>query len=109
VSNVLINAVEACRDGGSVIARADRVREGGSNSVVVTISDTGCGMSGDHLARIWEPYVTGKAGGTGLGLSIVRQTISAHGGCVAASSVPREGTSIRITLPAHAGGELLPG
>lgn len=102
VSNVLINAIEACRDGGSVSVRAEPSQDG-TGFVAVTIADTGCGMSAEHLARIWEPYVTGKAGGTGLGLAIVRQTVAAHGGSVTATSTPQQGTTIRLLLPAHAG------
>ena len=45
---------------------------------------TGCGIPADRLARIWEPYVTYKAGGTGLGLAIARQTVLAHQGEVSA-------------------------
>lgn len=101
VSNVLINAVEACRGGGAIQARAGRATAPGEGDrIVITVADTGCGMTRAHLARIWEPYVTGKAGGTGLGLAIVRQTLLAHGGSVDAESDPDAGTTIRLTLPA---------
>lgn len=101
VSNVLINAVEACREGGTVRVGVTRERGGaGGEQIAVTVADTGCGMSDAHLARIWEPYVTGKAGGTGLGLAIVRQTLVAHGGTVSATSAPGEGTTVRLVLPA---------
>ena len=101
VSNVLINAVEACREGGTVTASvARKSTAGGRDEIVIAVADTGCGMSRAHLERIWEPYVTGKAGGTGLGLAIVRQTIVAHGGSVSAASEPGAGTTIRLALPA---------
>lgn len=104
VSNVLINAVEACRAGGTVSASVSCETAADGESIVVAISDTGCGMPEAHLARIWEPYVTGKAGGTGLGLAIVQQTIAAHGGAVAAESRSGVGTTIRMTLPAAPAG-----
>jgi signal transduction histidine kinase len=96
LSNVLINAVEACQQGGTIAVRVDR---SGDDRVAVTVRDTGCGMPPERLARIWEPYVTFKRGGTGLGLAIARQTIDAHGGDVAAVSAPGEGTEIRFLLP----------
>lgn len=100
VSNVLINALDACREGGAITARVAREDADGGDRVVVAITDTGCGMSAAHLARMWEPYVTGKAGGTGLGLAIVRQTVAAHGGTVSAESAPGVGTTVRFALPA---------
>ena len=99
LSNVLINAVEACQRGGSIAVKVER---DGDERVAVTVRDTGCGMPADRLARIWEPYVTYKQGGTGLGLAIARQTIDAHGGGVEAASAPGEGTEIRFLLPVAA-------
>jgi signal transduction histidine kinase len=79
------------------------------------VRDRGAGIPASKLARIWEPYVTHKAGGTGLGLAIVRQTVHAHGGTTSAESTPGEGTTITLALPiepaghaaitAHAGSE----
>ena len=99
LSNVLINAVEACQRGGSIAVKVER---NGDDRVAVTVRDTGCGMPPERLARIWEPYVTYKQGGTGLGLAIARQTIDAHGGEVAAASAPGEGTEIQFLLPVPA-------
>jgi len=63
------------------------------------VSDTGCGIPADRLARIWDPYVTSKPGGTGLGLAIARQTVLAHDGAVSADSRVGTGTEIRFVLP----------
>ena len=100
LSNVLINAVEACARGGAIEVRVRRedVQDGDAR-VVVSVKDNGCGMPAERLARIWDPYVTYKQGGTGLGLAIARQTIDAHGGQVEASSAPGAGTEIRFLLP----------
>jgi nitrogen fixation/metabolism regulation signal transduction histidine kinase len=102
LSNVLINAVEACPRGGDgaidVRVRAER-GDDGRGLVVVSVRDNGCGMPAERLARIWDPYVTYKQGGTGLGLAIARQTIDAHGGRVEAASAPGEGTEIRFLIP----------
>jgi signal transduction histidine kinase len=108
LSNVLINAVEACQRGGEItvrVGRAPRAKgdEGEQDEVVVSVRDTGCGMPQDRLERIWEPYVTYKQGGTGLGLAIAKQTVDAHGGTVEAESAPGAGTEIRFRLPVGAG------
>jgi signal transduction histidine kinase len=99
LSNVLINAVEACRDRGSIAVRVERTAVAGAQAIAISVRDTGCGIAAEHLAQIWEPYVTSKTGGTGLGLAIARQTIVAHGGEVTATSEVGAGTEIRFVLP----------
>jgi signal transduction histidine kinase len=105
LSNVLINAVEACARGGAIEVRVRREdRDESDSQVVVSVKDNGCGMPAERLARIWDPYVTYKQGGTGLGLAIARQTIDAHGGRVEATSAPGAGTEVVFRLPAGATG-----
>jgi signal transduction histidine kinase len=112
LSNVLINAVEACRstngtdgrdgtngNGAAIAVRVARSEVAGSPAVEIAVRDSGCGIAPEQLERIWEPYVTNKAGGTGLGLAIARQTIAAHSGTVSATSAPGRGTEIRFVLP----------
>jgi signal transduction histidine kinase len=107
LSNVLLNAVDACRSGrtdaphrtpriGVTVARD---RRNGDDAIVISVRDSGCGIPPERLARIWEPYVTHKPGGTGLGLAITRQTVLAHNGTVHATSTVGDGTEIRFTLP----------
>jgi signal transduction histidine kinase len=105
LSNVMLNAVDACRDGGTVGVRVRRLRRNGRSAVELTVSDTGCGIPPEKLARIWDPYVTSKPGGTGLGLAIARQTVLAHAGAVDAASTPGVGTEIRFVLPVNGEGE----
>jgi two-component system, NtrC family, nitrogen regulation sensor histidine kinase NtrY len=107
LSNVLLNAVDACRasreDGAQRPPRIGvtvaRERNNGDDGIIISVRDSGCGIPPDRLARIWEPYVTHKPGGTGLGLAIARQTILAHHGTVHATSAVGGGTEIRFTLP----------
>jgi signal transduction histidine kinase len=99
LANVLINAVEACREGGEVDVRVTKTRLDGRDAVEVAVRDTGCGIPPSQLERIWEPYVTHKQGGTGLGLAIARQTVLAHGGVVDAASAEGQGTEIRFVIP----------
>jgi signal transduction histidine kinase len=101
LSNVLLNAVDACRDGGRIDVRVATVHGDGNGQAAVELAvrDSGCGIPPHQLARIWEPYATFKAGGTGLGLAIARQTVLAHHGTTEAKSVVGEGTEIRFVLP----------
>ena len=99
LSNVLLNAVEACGESGSVTVSVRPAALLGREAVEIAVRDTGCGIPADRLERIWEPYVTHKPGGTGLGLAIARQTVLAHGGTVEAESEVGRGTEIRFVLP----------
>ena len=103
LSNVLINAVEACRERGAIAVQVGRWRREGRDAVEVVVRDTGCGIPPEKLPGIWDPYVTHKSGGTGLGLAIARQAVMAHDGEVAASSTVGAGTEIRFILPADSG------
>jgi two-component system nitrogen regulation sensor histidine kinase NtrY len=101
LSNVMLNAVEACRNGGAISVDVQRVSRNGGSAVALSVRDSGCGIPRNRMERIWEPYVTYKPGGTGLGLAIARQTVLAHEGEVAAESQPGKGTVIRFILPVH--------
>ena len=95
VANVMHNAVEASATGGRIAVRVDQREE----RLTVEIRDTGCGIAPADTARIFDPYVTTKAGGTGLGLAIARQTIEAHAGTIAVTSTVGVGTTMTIRLP----------
>lgn len=99
LTNVLLNAVDASPPGAPVRVSVRRTALDGRDMVEVAVRDEGCGIPTSRISRIWEPYVTHKAGGTGLGLAIVRQTLVAHDGAVAAESTPGKGTTIRLFLP----------
>ena len=99
LTNIVINAVEACPNGGTVTVIVSRRWHEGRAMVELRVRDTGSGIPPERLATIWQPYVTSKPGGTGLGLAIVRQTVLAHHGLVDARSVEGEGTEIAIALP----------
>lgn len=69
------------------------------NDVIISISDTGCGISHEVMGKLYEPFKTSKKSGNGLGLLIVRRIIKAHGGSLAIASKENTGTTITINLP----------
>src|SRR5450830_656381 len=99
LTNVLLNAVEASSPDSPIGLHVQRTNRNGRPMVEVTVHDSGAGIPASRLERIWEPYVTHKAGGTGLGLAIVRQTLLAHDGAVEVESEPGRGTTMRLLLP----------
>ncbi|HMK49272.1 MAG TPA: ATP-binding protein, partial [Thermodesulfovibrionales bacterium] len=93
--NLFANAVEAMEEGGDLSVRVTQE----DNSVIIDISDSGKGIAGDALEKIFEPFYTTKDKGTGLGLAIVFNIINKHNGKIAIRSEEGKGTTFSITLP----------
>ena len=97
--NLLLNAIQAMRDGGSVKVAVGS--HGGNGEIV--IEDSGAGIAADELERIFEPFFTTRASGTGLGLAVVRTIVDAHRGGIEVRSVKGQGTTVHVTLPMDPG------
>ena len=93
--NLLKNAYEATLPNHTVNLEAYL----SENTVVIKVSDTGCGIPYELLPTIFKPFVTYKKEGTGLGLSICEQIVKAHGGIISVESVVDEGTCFWVFLP----------
>ncbi len=105
--NILLNARQAMPQGGIIeIHAANLVADGESRPnprVRISIRDYGCGISGDDLPRIFDPYFTTKSGGNGLGLATAYAIIAKHGGSISVESKHGVGTVFHIDLPAAQG------
>jgi two-component system, NtrC family, sensor kinase len=100
--NLVLNAAEAMPDGGLLHVQTYTHHEaGGQQSVVLAITDTGVGIPADQLARIFDGLHTTKERGMGLGLYTSKVIIERHMGRIAVESIPGEGTTFTITLPAN--------
>jgi len=95
--NLIINACEAMEEGGTLTIRSDYHPD--TNSVSMSIRDTGVGIDEKDRARIFDPFFSTKAKGTGLGLSVVNGIVTRHSGKVEIDSAPGKGTDFRVTLP----------
>jgi signal transduction histidine kinase len=97
------NAIEAIPGGDGMITLTTGTTtvNGGTPAVFVEVRDTGIGIPPEDLAKIFEPFHTTKAQGTGLGLAIARKFTEAHGGTIAVTSRPGDGTTFRVTFPVH--------
>jgi PAS domain S-box-containing protein len=105
-SNLLANAVDACRAGGTIHVRVRRVgpTENGrrsSQQVLITVADNGTGIPTSSIAEIYEPFYTTKRDvGTGLGLWVTKNIVENHRGNIRLRSRFGFGTVFRITLSA---------
>ncbi len=94
--NLIYNAADAMKDGGTIHLRF----ETSANEVITHIQDTGPGIAPEIAGQLFEPFVThGKLHGTGLGLSISKRIIEDHGGRITAGNAPSGGALFSITLP----------
>ncbi len=101
--NLFINAVEAMQGKGTLTVRVHAADKG--ESLQVEVTDTGCGISEEHLDRLFEPFFTTRevGHGTGLGLSISRGIVENHGGTIWATSTLGKGASFFIRFPVAGG------
>jgi PAS domain S-box-containing protein len=98
--NVVQNAIEAMGTDGTLSIAAFESRGAVEEGMVLTVTDTGAGISSQDLTHVFQPFfTTGKSKGTGLGLAICRNIIDAHAGDIQLTSQPGHGTTVRIWLP----------
>lgn len=93
--NLLMNAVHAMPEGGTVTVNAKKEEK----FARIQLSDTGVGMDPAVLLHIFEPFFTTRREGTGLGLAIVRKIVEQHGGLIEVSSTSGHGTCFTIIWP----------
>jgi len=93
--NVILNAIEASPNGGTVEVTAIVDR----NALTISVSDQGSGIPGEMRSRIFEPFFTTKTGGLGLGLSVTKSIVKLAGGSIDFENKPDKGVVFHITLP----------
>jgi signal transduction histidine kinase/DNA-binding response OmpR family regulator len=112
LNNLLGNAVKFT-DRGTITLEARPIAEpaaadggaGGKQLIELTVTDTGIGIAGDNIGRIFSPFdqehgeIGRRFGGTGLGLSIVRSLVELQGGTLSVESQPGQGSCFRVQLP----------
>ncbi|HTE44801.1 MAG TPA: ATP-binding protein [Gemmatimonadaceae bacterium] len=99
--NLVVNARDAMPDGGTIVIETNTAIRDEGPYALLTVTDTGTGMSAETRARVFEPFFTTKprGQGTGLGLSIVHGIVAASGGSIELESAPSQGTELRVRLP----------
>jgi signal transduction histidine kinase len=95
ILNLVRNAIEAMPKGGTLTVRTERRDTG----VVLTVADTGGGMTEEDRAKVFTPFFSTKVGGTGLGLPLTQQIVTEHGGQIRCESTPNQGTIFTIEFP----------
>jgi signal transduction histidine kinase len=109
LTNVVLNAIEACPPRGRVEVRTACEQEGDARWCVVRVADSGAGIMPEQVARLFEPFFTTKADGSGLGLFVASRIMAAHGGQIDVEDGSAGGAVFRLRFPlARAGGSDAP-
>jgi PAS domain S-box-containing protein len=98
LTNLLDNAIRHTPTGGEVTLTVDQE----ADRLNYIVQDTGSGIPGDYLNRLFEPFVQvpgANRGGAGLGLSIAQKIVNAHGGDITVTSTVGQGSRFKVTLP----------
>jgi hypothetical protein len=95
VLNLLLNAVQAIDGPGTVNVQISSKND----CAIVTVTDTGRGMSEQQITQIFRPFYTTRSNGTGLGLSLVRRIVEEHQGHIQVKSEPGNGSTFEVQLP----------
>jgi two-component system, sporulation sensor kinase E len=95
--NLLLNAVQAMPDGGTLALRGRNSEDG--QWIHISIQDSGMGIPGEDMNKLFDPFFSTKEGGIGLGLSIAHRIIDQHHGKIEVESVLGKGTLFMVWLP----------
>ena len=108
INNLVINAMQAMPNGGTIKLGAENVRLRDGNEwglpagryVRISVEDEGTGIAREDLSRIFDPFFTTKPAGSGLGLSSSYSIVARHGGRITVQSTVGQGTVFHVYLPA---------
>jgi signal transduction histidine kinase len=95
VLNLVLNAIDAMPDGGTLVITSYENARG----FELEVADSGPGLSDEIKRRAFEPFFSTKQNGTGLGLAIVYHVAESHGGTVTAANCPEGGAAFTIKIP----------
>ena len=100
VNNLMLNAIDAMSNGGTLTVTIKAEQHNDIDYVALHVSDTGHGIPEGKLARIFEPFCSGKPNhGTGLGLSISQRIVEEHGGFIRARNNTGKGCTVSLYFP----------
>ncbi|WXG39406.1 MAG: PAS domain S-box protein [Candidatus Freyarchaeum deiterrae] len=95
LANLIENAVQAMPNGGQLKIKASKK----GDSVLIGVEDTGVGIPGENLSKLFQPLFTTKAKGQGLGLAVCNRLVEAHGGSITVESEVGKGSTFTVEIP----------
>lgn len=95
IFNVILNAFDAMHGGGTLVIRTEEI----DKVFILSVKDTGAGISKEDIHKVFDPFFTKKQNGLGLGLALTKRVVEEHGGKVTFLSTVGQGSTVIITLP----------
>jgi PAS domain S-box-containing protein len=102
LSNLITNAVQAMPSGGQLTIKASKT----DSTALISVEDTGVGISEENLSKIFQPLFTTKSKGQGLGLAVCKKLVEAHGGEITFESRVDKGSTFTVKIPLKIGDEV---
>ncbi len=96
--NIIINAMHAMEKGGNLGVQTEYVQEKVPKTIKIAISDTGKGIPGDVLEKVFDPFFSTKTVGSGLGLTVAREILKRHNSTIGIRSEVGKGTTVTVEL-----------
>jgi two-component system, sporulation sensor kinase E len=97
ILNLSMNALDAMDEHGELVLSCEFQQ--GAGEVILSVSDTGCGIDADNLAMVFDPFYTTKKAGSGLGLPVCKSIVERHGAAICVHSEPGKGTVFAVRFP----------
>jgi signal transduction histidine kinase len=97
--NLMLNALDAMPNGGDLGVRVSEGAQAGAPALLLSVQDSGPGLTPEDARAAFEPYFSTKETGLGLGLALTRKIVTDHGGSIELSSAAGQGTTAEIVLP----------
>lgn len=99
ILNLILNATEAIAESGAITFRCSKEIINNQPHGCIEIEDTGSGIPSEFKEKIFDSFLTGRAGGTGLGLSIVKRILRSHRGDIEVKETGPSGTTMKLWIP----------
>ena len=94
-TNLFTNAVQAMPDGGRLTITASKTEE----EALISVQDTGVGISEENMGKLFQPLFTTKSKGQGFGLPVCKRIVEAHGGKITVESKVGKGSTFTVKIP----------
>jgi signal transduction histidine kinase len=101
IINLVMNGIEAMEGNDQPRELVVRSRRDEAHGMLLSVTDSGVGISDEDADRLFKAFFTTKSGGLGMGLSICRSIVEAHGGRLSASRNEGPGATFQFVLPLH--------
>lgn len=97
--NLILNAIESISNNGEVTVKVEEKNESEEQNIIISVIDTGKGISEEKISQIFQPFYTTKKNGSGLGLAIIKRICDSNGWKISINQIENGGSEFQIIIP----------